>query len=203
MNGRTSFAIVKKFGNAMMRYRRPLILGILRIVLIAVALVGAWIPWGAWPPSNPQGSRCDPEAIVILGGGDGARWRHGLEVAREHPELPVVVTGDGGDIVRFLRGNGVPWERIHHENAATSTVENAKFTKPILEKLGAKRVILVTNWFHQPRALAIFRKYQPDREFAVSFSPKPDPMSKSDRIAVRRERAAALHNLVFHGVWSW
>ena len=64
-------------------------------------------------------------------------------------------------------------------------------------------MILVTNWFHTPRSLAIFRKYQPGREFTVSFSPKPEPMSQWDREAQRRERLAALHNLVVHGVWTW
>ena len=82
-------------------------------------------------------------------------------------------------------------------------MENAKFTKPLLDKLGAKRVILVTNWFHTPRSLAIFRNYQPGREFTVSFPPKPAPLSQWDRESLRRERMAALHNLLVHGVWSW
>jgi uncharacterized SAM-binding protein YcdF (DUF218 family) len=82
-------------------------------------------------------------------------------------------------------------------------VENAKFTAPMLDKIGAKRVILVTNWFHAPRALAIFLKYQPGREFVVSFSPKPEPLSKWDRETLRRERLAVLHNLLVHGVWSF
>ena len=83
-------------------------------------------------------------------------------------------------------------------------VENAKFPKPLLDKIGAaKRLILVTNWCHTPRSLAISRKYQSGLEFPVSFSPKPEPLSKWDREAQRRERMAALHNLVVHGVWSW
>ncbi len=39
-------------------------------------------------------------------------------------------------------------------------------------------MILVINGFHPPWSLVIFRKYQPGREFLVSFSPKPEPMGR-------------------------
>ncbi len=145
----------------------------------------------------------DADALVILGGGDPARLQRGYDMARAHPDLPVIVTGDDNYIVEYLLARGIPRNRMLHEQAATSTVENAKFTKPLLDKHGAKRVILVTNWFHAPRAGAIFRKYQPGREFTVSFSPKPEPLSKWDRVSLRRERMAALRNLIVHGVWSF
>lgn len=145
----------------------------------------------------------DADALVILGGGDYNRWQRGCDLTKASPTLPLIVTGDDNHIVEYLTGKGIPRGRIQHEEAATSTVENAKFTKPMLDQIGAKRVILVTNWFHTPRALAIFRKYQPGREFVVSFPPKPEPLSKWDRETQRRERLAALHNLVVHGVWSW
>lgn len=145
----------------------------------------------------------DADALVILGGGDSNRWQRGFDLAKASPTLPLLVTGDDNQIVHYFTERGIPQERILHEEAATFTVENAKFTKPMLDKLGAKRVILVTNWFHAPRALAIFRKYQPGREFTISFSPKPEPLTKWDRDTQRRERMAALHNLIVHGVWSF
>jgi uncharacterized SAM-binding protein YcdF (DUF218 family) len=143
------------------------------------------------------------DAIVILGGGDVARWRHGAELALASPMVPVVVTGDRGVIVEYLRGQGVPSERILHEDAALSTVDNAKFTEPLLDRIGAKRVVLVTNWFHTRRALAIFKSQQEGREFFVSYSKRPDPAREWDLATERRERMAILHNLFFHGVWSW
>lgn len=142
----------------------------------------------------------EADAIVILGGGDFNRWQHGVDLARSAPDLPLIVTGDDGLIVDYLVAHEIPLGRIQHEERATSTVENAKFTAALLDRLKAKRVILVTNWFHAPRALAIFRKYQPGRDFVVSFSPKPEPMTRWDKDTQRRERMAVIHNLVVHGV---
>lgn len=128
-------------------------------VVLGLAL-GCWVWWSAWPEPIQEPLFADADAIVILGGGDDARWQKGLEVARAYPQLPVVVTGDDGYIVAPLAAHGLAAPRVVHEEAATSTVENAKFTGPLLDRIGARRVILVTNWFHAPRSLAMFRKYQ-------------------------------------------
>jgi uncharacterized SAM-binding protein YcdF (DUF218 family) len=170
---------------------------------IAIVLLGCWVQWGVWPDPAQAPIFVNADAIVILGGGDSARWQHGEELAKTRPGLPLIVTGDDGLIVNYLVSKVIPSGRILHENAATTTVENAKFTKPMLDRLGTKRVVLVTNWFHAPRSLAIFHKYQPGREFVVSFSPKPVPLNRWDLQMERRERMAAIYNLLRHGVWSW
>ena len=182
---------------------RRFVLVILWASFVLIASLASWLQWSHWPDPTPSPVFSDADALVILGGGDSNRWQRGFDLAKASPTLPLIVTGDEDHIVGYLTGRGIPRERILHEEAATSTVENAKFTKPMLDKLGAKRVILVTNWFHAPRALAIFRKYQPGREFTVSFSPKPKPLTKWDQDTQRRERLAVLHNLIMHGVCSW
>lgn len=172
-------------------------------LVLALAGFSGWIFFGSWTDPEPGPVFVSPDAIVILGGGDPARWQHGLAVAREHPAVPVVVTGDGGAIVEYLEEEGLPSRRILHEDAATSTVENAKYTAAVLSGIEAQRVILVTNFFHASRSRAIFGKYQPEREFCVSFPPKPDPMYPWDHEVVWRERTASVHNFIHHGVWSW
>ena len=64
-------------------------------VVLGLAL-GCWVWWSAWPEPIQEPLFADADAIVILGGGDDARWQKGLEVARTYPQLPVVVTGDDG-----------------------------------------------------------------------------------------------------------
>ena len=183
--------------------KRRFILVLLVLALAFVASLASWVQWGQWPNPGQRPVVADADAIVVLGGGDPARWKQGLTIAAAFPDVPLIVTGDGGTIVDAFIANGIQKSRIEHEKAATSTVENAKFTKPMLDRLQAKRVILVTNWFHVPRSFAIFRKYQPGREFTVSFSPKPEPLTKWDLETQRRERMAVLHNLLVHGVWSF
>lgn len=186
----------------MLRVRRY-VLPTLALLLVCVLSLVSWLQWSRWPDPKSMPSFANADAIVVLGGGDFNRWSHSADIAEQYSDLSLVVTGDGGVIVEHLAAQGIPRERILHEQAATSTVENAKFTKPMLDKIGAKRVILVTNWYHAPRSFAIFRKYQPGREFTVSFPPKPEPLTKWDRATQRRERLAVLHNLFVHGVWSW
>jgi len=183
--------------------KRRFILHLLFASLVLVSSLAAWLQWSRWPDPEQGPLFTDADALVILGGGDFLRWQRGADLAKDHQALPLIVTGDDNHIVGHLAAQGIPRERILHEEAATSTVENARFTKPMLDRLGAKRVILVTNWFHAPRSLAIFRKYQPGRNFVVAFSPKSEPLTKWDRETQRRERVAALHNLLRYGVWSW
>jgi uncharacterized SAM-binding protein YcdF (DUF218 family) len=176
-----------------------------KIALLAFffALGTLWFFEGSWP--DPSASRVPwkPDAILILGGGDTARARQAKRLADDYPDIPLVVTGDGGDIVNQLHELGISDQRIIHEQSAKSTYQNAKLTDPILKSRGVRRVVLVTNWFHVPRALAIFRHEQPFREFVASFEPKPEPLTPWDRNAQRRERFASVMYLFRYGIWSW
>ncbi len=173
---------------------------VLGTLLIAVF---AWVLWSPWPDPKPEALPWTPDAILALGGGDEARGRKCLQLATAFPQAPLVVTGDGGIIVRFLQDHGVPNSRIVHEELASSTIENARFTQRILNELHVRRVVLVTNWFHAPRSLAVFRSCQPERSWAVAFETKPDPLSRWDKGCQRRERMAALYHFFANGIWSF
>ena len=90
-----------------------------------------------------------------------------------------------------------------HSDECADKRELSQRLHPIIRKQGARKVVLVTNWFHAPRALTIFRREMPDLDFAVSFSPRAAIPQPWDRYAERRERLAALHNLLVYGVWSF
>jgi uncharacterized SAM-binding protein YcdF (DUF218 family) len=173
--------------------------------MVLLLALGSWVWFGNWPnPVHADPTALDgAEMLLVLGGVDESRWRHAVQLSQAHPELPLLVTGDGGHIVAYLKQQGIPGSRILHEDHAHSTVENARFSAAIIRKQGARKVVLVTNWFHAPRALAIFRREMPDLDFAVSFSPRPAVPQPWDRDAERRERLAAVHNLLVHGVWSF
>ena len=179
---------------------------VVRLAVVSCLLASCllwWIGWGSWPNPEPQKLPWKPDVILVLGGGNDERPREALRLAKKYPEVSIVVTGDSGIMLAPLLKAGISKSKIHHEQEATSTVENATFTDPILTKLGAEKVVLVTNWFHAPRSLAVFRRYQPQREFAAAFEPKPDKMSNWHRYASRRERLAALVYLVRDRIWSF
>ena len=120
-------------------------------------------------------------AIVILGsglvtdapeyGGDTAsertllRSRYGAALARRYG-LPVLVSGGRPSrasrseaevmaaIVHDELGVAVRWQ----ETASTDTAENAAFSAAILKAAGIRRIVLVTQAFHMPRARRLFEQ---------------------------------------------
>ncbi len=74
---------------------------------------------------------------------------------------------------------GIPSDQIRLEAAARNTWQNAAFSHPILQSMGARRIVLVTDRLHMPRAEACFRAFGYDVERASVQTPDshPDHMS--------------------------
>ena len=53
---------------------------------------------------------------------------------------------------------GVPEAAIHPEPMSRNTLENIRFALPILSRIGARRVIVVSDAPHLPRALLVARR---------------------------------------------
>ena len=167
-----------------------------------LALIG-WIWLSQWPNPVSAPRPWIPQAIVVLGGGNQARSREAMHLHKCFPDVPLIVTGDGGIICRELLEAGLPQALLFHEDEATSTEENARFTDPLLSAVKADRVILVSNWFHVPRALAVFRKRQPDRQFIAAFEANETPLTPWDLSRQRRERMATVWYLLRYGINSF
>lgn len=184
----------------------PLIRRVLRIgaVLSAVCLVssGVWVQWGGWPDPHPEEFSGTPDAIVVLGGGN-QRGHKAFLIHQRFPAVPVVITGDGGEIFDDLIRRGVPRQQLLHEEKATSTYENATLTAPILDACSAGQVVLITDWFHMPRALAVFRHVQATRETHPMFFPHGKVLSAAEVAGQRRERVAALAYWARYGINSF
>lgn len=171
--------------------------------LLPSALLTGWILWWPWPSPEPQTIPWTPDAIVVLGGGDLARVRVAAQLAGTYPEVPLIVTGDGGYLSAGLRETGLTASRLLIEPNAKSTFENARFSSKYLSKLDAKRVVLVTNWFHVPRSEAVFRKEFPEVEFVSAFEISATPVTRWERGSQRREKLAVLWYLLRYGVNSF
>ena len=116
------------------------------------ASVSAGIALGAGvngePPSLTLRTRIDAAAAYL----------------EEHPDVPVVLSGGQGPgeaiteaecMRRALVRRGVDESRLYPEERSTSTQENLRYSRAILEELGvdpAQRVAIVTSDFHLCRA---------------------------------------------------
>lgn len=105
------------------------------------------------------------DVIVVLGGDGPARAAEAADlyrsIARAEPHVLVSGDGDCRAIAELMIGDGVAPDRVMVECTSGTTWENAKFSEPILARLGARSGILVTSWFHMRRALACFRALNP------------------------------------------
>jgi uncharacterized SAM-binding protein YcdF (DUF218 family) len=171
--------------------------------LAPFVLFTGWVVYAPWPDPEIRPVPWKPDAIIALGGGDNARARRTSRLAAAFPDAPVIITGDTGRMDGLLRADPATRDRLIIEPHATSTWENAVFTEPLLEQVHAKRAILVTNWFHAPRAVASFRKAVPWMEFEVAFEPAKEPLPPWDLDDQRREKLAAVWYLLRHGVNSF
>ena len=117
-----------------------------------------------------------PGAVVVLGaevrGPDdpapAARRRvaHGVEVLRRFASARLVLTGGVGEagvaeavvMAGLARRLGVAAEQIVLEQESTSTLEQAVAVARLARRHGWRQVVVVTDRYHLPRALFLFRR---------------------------------------------
>lgn len=122
--------------------------------------------------------RKEPDSIIVLGSGLigdkvppllAQRLTKGKTIYDQFQGRPklIVSGGQGADeltseaaaMANYLIEQGVPEEDILIENRSRTTFENLTFSKPILEKEGlGKHVLVVTNSFHALRAGVFMRR---------------------------------------------
>ncbi len=125
---------------------------------------------GASIPSRPE-----PE----LGGASDRVWA-GARLYQAGKAPMVMVSGgtmawrgitrsEAEGMSLFLSDLGVPVADQILESASQTTYENAIQSRPLIEALGATRVLLVTSAFHMQRSLAVHQAAMPNIEW-IPFS---------------------------------
>lgn len=116
------------------------------------------------------------DAVIVLGSPPIApgvpgpaierRLEHAIAVFRARRATYLVPSGGAvaappaeAWIMRTLAlAQGIPDARIVVEDRARNTFENALYTGLIMRERGWRRVVLVTDRFHMPRALYVYRR---------------------------------------------
>jgi uncharacterized SAM-binding protein YcdF (DUF218 family) len=154
---------VSKFNNRTLR-RCALVLGL--VVALAALAAGAAL---YFPTAllNRDSGPVKADALVVLGGGWLERPKRAAELFKEEA-APTILLSGWGDCERnrkWLLQEGIPGDAILTEGESRSTCENAQFSIKLLREQKARRVIVVTTWYHSRRALACFRHFAPEIEF--------------------------------------
>jgi uncharacterized SAM-binding protein YcdF (DUF218 family) len=134
-------------------------------------------PWDA--------SRGAPAGIIVLGGAVGPELsaaRHTPDLnesaeritataalARQYPQARIVYSGGNARLVLtggieadyaidLLESLGVARARVVAEGKSRNTIENAEFSKQLVQPRPGERWLLVTSAYHMPRAIGVFRR---------------------------------------------
>ena len=105
----------------------------------------------------------DPDAVLILSGGKGSDES----------------ISEAQAMFNYLTSLGVSPDRLIKEDKSTTTLENMKFSKAILDKLGrSDEAVIITTDFHQFRA-GIMAKREGINPYRLCSSLTPASMVKN------------------------
>ena len=167
------------------------------------------------------------DALVVLGGGSWERPTRAAELFRSGAAPRIIASGAGdcANNLRLMVAAGVPASAIELECKSLSTKQNAQFSIALLRAMrapdvgptphereaggrgaaGAKRVIIVTSWYHSRRALHTFQHYAPDIQFysRPAYFGYPRTQWSRDGVAgyIRAEYVKLAGYWVCYGVW--
>ena len=154
---------------------------------VAAALGALWLAGFAWflvLIARPVPDRPHAQGIVVLTGG-ARRVRMGLRLLRDGDARWLLVSGIGGgaDLAALGRRAGfdpLPLApRITLGRGAASTFGNAREAAAWVRAKRLRSVILVTAFYHMPRALLEFRRAMPGLRL-VPYPVRPRWMRHAD-----------------------
>ncbi|NJN15521.1 MAG: YdcF family protein [Oscillochloris sp.] len=149
-----------------------------------IAVIGGYLilhliaPWLDIPAiGDPEGA----DAIVILGGEIDGRVDLAAALFNAGAAPEVWITGDASSADRVTVGEtmryrafqaGVPIRR-QTLLASTSTLEDAQAIAATARERQARRLILVTSWYHGRRAICTINSQLAGSGITVSYQPAP------------------------------
>ena len=94
--------------------------------------------------------------LILHLGGSLDRANKAIELANLYPDAPILVSSEGGDVVKYYTDRGIPAERVFLDPLAWDTVTNFTATlKRVRKEFKAKEVFVVTHDFHMKRSMRI------------------------------------------------
>ena len=133
------------------------------VVMALIAVIGA-ANLGNFLIVNDKLYKAD--AIVVFSGDNGPRTEKGVELLKEGLGEYLILSGgivyDDVTMAELMKNHsiklGVPKEKILIDDKASTTHENAEFTKDIIEESNFKSIIVVTSEYHSRRSKLAMKK---------------------------------------------
>lgn len=181
--------------------RRVIILcGILLFIMLIVKSAGNFLVVDEKPEKS--------DVIIVLSGGEG-RLEKGVALYKEG-FAPYLLLSNGSVDQLYERALqlGMPADSIIMENESTSTLENARFSKKVMQKYQFHSAIVVSSNFHMRRVKVLFDRAYKNSDIQLIYSSGVNPSyhpnqwwrTKNDRDTTFIEYIKLVGNLFgFHG----
>ena len=134
------------------------------ISIIILIIVGIGANLGSFLIVNDELHKAD--AVVVFSGDNGPRTEKGVELLKEGLGDYLILSGGivyddvtmAGLMKKHVMKLGISEEKILIDDKASTTHENAEFTKEIIEENNFKSIIVVTSEYHSRRSKAAMEK---------------------------------------------
>lgn len=164
--------------------------------------------------------RCD--LAIALGGGRGHRVVEARQLFEEGRVDRIIITGGDvlvpgkpgitwSDIMATLLKGTVPDSLVIQERRSASTYQDAVYTLEDVRRLGARRVVVVTDPYHLRRTRAVFRRIYAGSGVELHLWSPRSSWFQVDRwwtsepglIAVVDEYLKILYYSYTYRIWPW
>lgn len=160
-------------------------MGALALLLMGFTPLGAMLaaPLEGRFHEAPRDLPAPPDGIIVLGGAADAelsaerswpilseaaeRLTTPIALMRKYPEARLIFSGGSAAPLgipetevakQFWNDVGLDESRVFYEERSRNTLENAVFTRDLVQPKAGERWLLVTSAMHMPRAIGVFRK---------------------------------------------
>ena len=108
--------------------------------------------------------------VIIVLSGDNDRLEKGIELYKKGYAAHLILSnGQENNFYHQAKESGIPEDSIILENHATSTTENAKFTKRLMMNYHFQSAIVVSSNYHMKRAEKNFNKEFKDTQIQLTY----------------------------------
>lgn len=145
-------------------------------VLLVQALVFAILIRSSLPREQAGGR----DLLVVFGGDDGRVREALLLESRFHYRYMIVSDSSPRQVEAYFRAYGRPRRaRVLYEPLARTTDQNARYVSGLIRRHQIRSVLLVTSWFHVPRALLLLKGYLLGQGVRISAHASDSPSPRS------------------------
>lgn len=172
-----------------------------RITIILIVLIGLFAVYDIFIVFMPsmlyvKSDLKKSDAILVLAGdSNGERVAHAVELYKQGYAPKIVMSGGPAvwhltyaeNMRRQATCLGVPAKNVIIQDKSKSTIQDIKYSLPVLKKMKVLRVILVTSPYHIKRSYLVAKKYYSKEGIEVLASPADKTVFNPNKWWTRHE----------------